>query len=69
MKSPDSCEVSGALRRSAHHVTYEAEASRDSARYHCDEVATVPSVLLQVPATALIALRDVRGKVETHTLP
>jgi len=35
-----------------------AEASLDSVRYHCDAVATVPSVLLQVPATALIALLD-----------
>ncbi|MEQ1682783.1 MAG: Crp/Fnr family transcriptional regulator [Burkholderiaceae bacterium] len=30
-----------------------AEASLDSARYHCDAVATEPSELLQVPAAAL----------------
>jgi CRP-like cAMP-binding protein len=36
-----------------------AEASLDSARYHCDAVASEPSVLLQVPAEALRTLLDV----------
>lgn len=35
-----------------------AEASLDSARYHCDAVASAPSELLQVPATALRELLD-----------
>lgn len=33
-----------------------AEASLDSTRYHCDAVASEPTVLLQVPADALKAL-------------
>lgn len=35
-----------------------AEASLDSARYHCDAVASTPSELLQVPASALRELLD-----------
>jgi CRP-like cAMP-binding protein len=35
-----------------------AEASLDSARYHCDAVASAPSELLQVPLDALRALLD-----------
>lgn len=35
-----------------------AEASLDSPRYHCDAVATEPTKLLQVPATALRDLMD-----------
>ena len=35
-----------------------AEASLDSARYHCDAVASMPSDLLQVPAAALRDLLD-----------
>lgn len=35
-----------------------AEASLDSARYHCDAVASEPSELLQVPAAALRDLLD-----------
>ena len=36
-----------------------AEASLDSARYHCDAVANVPSELLRIPAAALRDLLDV----------
>ena len=35
-----------------------AEASLDSARYHCDAVSSTPSELLQVPASALRELLD-----------
>jgi CRP/FNR family transcriptional regulator, dissimilatory nitrate respiration regulator len=35
-----------------------AEASLDSACYHCDAIATAPSVLLQVPADALRELLE-----------
>jgi CRP-like cAMP-binding protein len=35
-----------------------AEASLDSARYHCDAVASAPSELLQVSATSLSELLD-----------
>jgi len=38
-----------------------AEASLDSARYHCDAVASEPSELLQVPATALRGLLQTDG--------
>jgi CRP-like cAMP-binding protein len=35
-----------------------AEASLDSARYHCDAIASVPSELLQIPAAAVRELLD-----------
>jgi CRP-like cAMP-binding protein len=35
-----------------------AEASLDSARYHCDAVAGAPTTLLQIPAAALRSLLD-----------
>jgi CRP-like cAMP-binding protein len=39
-----------------------AEASLDSSRYHCDAVASTPSELLQVSASALKELLDVDGE-------
>ena len=39
-----------------------AEASLDSARYHCDAVASEPSELLRVPADALRELLDLDRK-------
>lgn len=35
-----------------------AEASLDSARYHCDAVATMPSTLLRIPSEALRGLLE-----------